>query len=166
MGVDIKITTDDLYFRYRTGAFLIHDNKMLLVHTNYGSYYYMIGGAVNILETTEHCVLREVFEETGLNAKVERLGVIVENFFRGFGGVLEGKDCHTLEFYYILSVDSIEGMKTTTDDGEPLCWIPLDEIKNTNIKPSFVTEKFDEILSSDHVIHYVEERDRNNTTPY
>lgn len=40
-------------FRYRTGGILIHDNKMLFVKSNFGNYYYMIGGGVHLGETSE-----------------------------------------------------------------------------------------------------------------
>ena len=62
--------------------------------------------------------------------------------------------------YYILSVDELTEFKTLTDDGEPLVWIPIEEVKNSFIKPSFIPERIDEILSEDKIIHIIEERDR------
>ena len=76
------------------------------------------------------------------------------------GGIVEGMDCHTIEMYYILSVDDMTDFKSVTDDGEDLVWIPVEEVKNSVIKPSFIPERIDEILSEDKIIHIIEERDR------
>lgn len=53
-------------------------------------------------EKAEECVLREVYEETGISYETLRLAAVCENFFKGKGGKLEGLDCHCLEFYYLM----------------------------------------------------------------
>ncbi|MGX7104501.1 NUDIX domain-containing protein [Globicatella sanguinis] len=45
----------------------------------------MVGGGVQIGETSAHAVERELFEETGLTTKVARLAVVCENFFHEGG---------------------------------------------------------------------------------
>ena len=120
----------------------------------------MIGGAVHLGETSADCVVREVREEAGLETKVDRLSVVTENFFKGKDGVFDGRDCHVLEFYYILNIENVNGLKKVTDDGEELCWIPVDEVKNAEIKPSFIPERIEEILESRSILHIIEERDR------
>ena len=85
-------------FRYRTGGILIHDNKMLFVKSNFGDYYYMIGGGVHLVETSEKCIEREVFEESGLCVRADHLAVVCENFFKGDGGTTNRLHCHEIEF--------------------------------------------------------------------
>ncbi|MEE1504495.1 MAG: tetratricopeptide repeat protein, partial [Acutalibacteraceae bacterium] len=46
---------------------------------------------------------REVLEETGIEVKVDRLAVVLENFFKGVGGPIDGLDCHAVEFYYLVN---------------------------------------------------------------
>lgn len=113
-------------------------------------------------ETSEHCIEREFFEETGLKVRADRLAVVCENFFKGKGGEIDGLDCHTLEFYYCLRVepDGLRSCKTETDIGEKLVWLPLEAVRESVIKPTFIRERLDEILGSDHTLHIVEERDR------
>ena len=41
-------------------------------------------------ETTEKCVEREILEEAGLKVQAERLAVVCENFFKGAGGAEDG----------------------------------------------------------------------------
>lgn len=157
---DICFTKENSWFRYRTGAFILKDDKMLFVKSKFGGYFYMIGGGVSLGETSVDCIEREILEETGINAKVERLAVVTENFFKGKGGILEGLDCHTIEFYYLVKVIDDSNVFSKTDDGEELVWIPIAEIKKSFFKPSFIPEKIDEIIAGKNILHIIEERDR------
>jgi len=150
------------WFRYRTGGILIHDNKMLFVKSAIGDYYYMIGGGVHMGEASDVCIEREVFEESGINACVDYLAVVCENFFKGKGGKIDGLDCHTIEFYYYMKIqdEDLTARKHTTDDGEELVWLPIEEIKASKIKPEFIKENIDKIINGNQTIHIIEERDR------
>ena len=161
--IDIGLIKDNNWFRYRTGAIIVRDNKLLAVKSAFGTnHYYMIGGGVHMGETSENCIKREVLEETGMALDIERLAVISENFFRGIGGKIDGMDCQTIEFYFVMNVrdEEMSKCKKITDDGEELVWISIDEIKDINIKPIFVKERITEIINSNNIIHVVEERDR------
>lgn len=50
------------------------------------------------------------------------------------------------------SIGAIEHMK----------WIPLDEIGQYNIKPSFLKERLTEIVNSDKILHIVTDLDRTH----
>ena len=50
---DCGFAKENHRFRFRTGGIIIKDNKMLFVKSSIGNYYYMIGGAVQLGETTE-----------------------------------------------------------------------------------------------------------------
>ena len=100
MKYDCCFTKENNWFRYRTGGILLHDDKMLFVKCAVDDYYYMVGGGVHLGETSDVCIEREVFEETGIHAEVQSIAVVSENFFKGFGGNIDGFDCHTIEFYY------------------------------------------------------------------
>ncbi len=162
MGYDCCFTKENNRFRFRTGGILIYDNKMLFVKTNFGDYYYMIGGGVQLGETTEKCIERELLEEAGVNARVDHLAVVCENFFKGVGGNIDGFDCHVLEFYYYMNIsdDSLASCKTETDEGEALVWLPIEEIAESDIKPAFIKENIDRILNKKETLHIIEERDR------
>ena len=160
MATDCGFSRDNDWFRYRTGAILVRDGKMLFVKSMYGGYYYMVGGGVHTGETSSECVERETFEETGAHCTANRIAIITENLFRGHDGAIDGKNCHVLEFYYLLTVKDMSGLKTVTDDGEELCWIDIDKVPASDIKPSFVPERIGEILNSTSILHILEERDR------
>lgn len=133
---DCGFTKGNHRFRFRAGGIIIKDNKILFVKCNVGNYYYIIGGAVQLGETTEKCVEREIFEEVGIKTETNHLAVVCENFFKGIGGVIDGFDCHTLKFYYLMKLQEDIGcaVKTQTDVGEELVWLPIEEIPNSDIK--------------------------------
>lgn len=162
MKYDCGFQKENKRFRFRTGAIVVNNGKMLFVKSGVADYYYMIGGAVQMGETTEGCIERELLEETGLNARADHLSVVCENFFKGIGGVIDGCDCQTLEFYYHMSFekDELDNLKSETDEGEKLVWLPIEEIAAAEIKPTFMKEKIHEILNSPNILHIIEERDR------
>ena len=159
---DCGFAKENHRFRFRTGGIIIKDNKMLFVKSSIGNYYYMIGGAVHLGETTEKCIEREILEEAGLKVQAERLAVVCENFFKGAGGVEDGFDCHMIEFYYLMKIqeDNAAVCKKQTDVGEELIWIPMEDIPDSDIKPSFIKEYINEIINSDRIIHIIWEKDR------
>ena len=122
----------------------------------------MVGGGVHLGETSETCIEREIYEETGMHTCVERLAVICEKFFKGVGGTIDGLDCHTIEFYYYMKVsdEDLKLCKNKTDDGEQLVWLPLEEIASIEIKPTFLKENISNVINEKNIIHIINERDR------
>src|SRR5689334_14488997 len=55
----------------RAGALIIRDGKILLIHRKKkgDEYWVLVGGGVEIGETVEQALVREVREETGLEVK-------------------------------------------------------------------------------------------------
>lgn len=161
MKHDIGLIKENNWFRYRTGGIIIHDNKILFVRSIVGGYYYMIGGGVHMGETSKSCIEREIYEEAGIRAKVDSLAVVCENFFKGKGGTIDGMDCHTIEFYYLMQIvdDDMSLWKCATDEGEELVWIPIDKIEESDIKPAFMKEYVGKIINERKTFHVIEERD-------
>lgn len=160
MEYDCGFSKGNKRFRYRTGGILINKDKMLFVKSGVGDYFYMVGGAVQMGETSEMCIEREILEETGIHARADHLAVVCENFFHGVGGVIDGFDCHTLEFYYRMSADEAELSRSETDEGEKLVWLSVDEIKSSQIKPDLIKERIFDILHSPGILHIINEIDR------
>ena len=162
MKYDCGFEKENNWFRYRTGGIIIDNNKMLFVKSADGDYYYMVGGGVHLGETSNACIEREIYEETGIHACAEHLAVICENFFKGVGGAADGFDCHTIEFYYYMKIldEDLKSCKSRTDEGEQLVWLSLEEISSKNIKPTFIKENISNIISERKIMHIIEEWDR------
>ena len=83
MNNDVCFETEDKRrFRLRAAAIIIEDGCVLFATNDSEGYYYSIGGGVNLGETMEEAVLREVYEETGIHYEIDRLAYVWENFFK------------------------------------------------------------------------------------
>lgn len=155
MTSDCSFTRDNAWFRYRTGAIVVRDGKMLFVKSMYGGYYYMVGGGVHLGETSAECVERETLEETGVHCKAGRCAIICENLFTGKGGPLAGKDCHVLEFYYLMNAPEDAVFLPNNDEGEELVWVPLEDIPEADIRPAFLCEKLADVFAGKPLVHVI-----------
>ncbi|MBR3057667.1 MAG: NUDIX domain-containing protein [Clostridiales bacterium] len=157
MEFDCYLAKENYYFRYRTGAIILRGKKMLFVKNFLEGYYYMIGGAVHLGETSRDCIEREVFEETGVKCKAIRPGIICENFFSGdrLDERIKDKFCHILEFYYLMEAPEGSAFQEETDTNEELVWIDLDEIDNYDVRPVMLKTKLKEAIDGGHVLHVI-----------
>lgn len=139
---DCCMTADGAWFRYRVGAVIVADGCALFARTERGGYYYSVGGGVHIGERSDEAVVREVLEETGERFEVVRPLFLVENFFHGEDGSVDGLACHTLELYYLMTsaVKREYSAQSVTSDGERerLYWLPLDRLDEYDIRPSLL----------------------------
>ncbi len=93
-----------------------------------------IGGAIQVNESTEDAVVREVKEELGVKAQAGQLAFVVENRFE-----VDGVSYHNIEFHYL--VDLLEDAPLTMQEDEkrqPCEWIDLDKLQNIQLVPAFL----------------------------
>lgn len=122
--MDTTYKTSEGVFNYRVGAIILNGTKALMVHSGRHNQYYTVGGRAHFGETSEQAMLREIFEETGIKAELDRLAFVSESFFAE-----GGTDYHELAFYWLVKPFDFNGIdysavKNDGDDGE-LCWIDL-----------------------------------------
>ncbi len=77
----ITFDADRARFNYRIVAIIRHDDHVLLCQEEGQDFWFMPGGRAELLEPSTETVVREIREELGVEAHVERLVWIVENFF-------------------------------------------------------------------------------------
>ena len=56
--MDISFKTEEGRFNYRVCGIIIHNNKILAMHDERSTYYYLPGGRVQINETAEDAMIR------------------------------------------------------------------------------------------------------------
>ncbi len=109
------------------------ENRKLLVTKDKGKYY-TIGGAIQVNESTEDAVVREVREELGVKAQAGQLAFVVENRFEQ-----DGVSYHNIEFHYLVNL--LEDAPLTMQEDEkrqPCEWIDLDQLQNIQLVPAFL----------------------------
>ena len=145
MATDCGFIKGDEWFRYRAAAIIIEDGCVLVVSDDGFDYYYSVGGGVHHGETSEHAVLREAYEETGVRYEIDRLAVIHENFWNesdGRGGI---RKCHELAFYYLMKPKGTKDLPG--GDGKlSLHWIPIEKLGGVKAFPTFLAD----YLSREH----------------
>ena len=137
------------WFRYRAAGIIVEDGCVLFAGNEREDYYYSIGGAVHMGETAEEAVLREVFEETGVNYEIDRLAVINENFFNENTGALKGYECHEICLYFLMKPRGTQELNSnswTFGVREEMVWIPIEKLDEYKVFPSFMKD----YLSRDH----------------
>ncbi len=156
---DCCFSVGNNWFRCRAAAIIIEDNSFLVIKTKSSPHFYTVGGGVHMNEKTEECIVREVREETGAGYEIDRLAVICENFFKGQEIGLKDKNCHVIEFYYLMKSRGSKDLQCQScgfnHEEEKLYWIPLDELAETNVKPEFLRTRMKEILESREVLHII-----------
>ena len=136
MPTDCTFTTTDGRFNYRVGAIIMNKTKLLMAYNRSFDQYYTVGGRVKLHETSEEAVIREIYEETGVKAEIDRLGFTQENFFK-----IDGNPYHELSFfYYIKPFDySLINFNSIKCDGdtEELRWVDLTDLPDSEFYPEF-----------------------------
>ncbi|MCB2342901.1 NUDIX hydrolase [Clostridium estertheticum] len=146
---------NETVFNYRTCGVITDDKRILLHRVIDNDFWVLVGGRVQMLESSECAIKREIKEELGVDIEINRLLWTVENFFK-FGD----KDYHELSTIYLVnlpkeswiinqqgSFDGIEGKRLIYK------WFNFDELNLLNIKPSFLIEKL--IYLPKHINHII-----------
>ncbi len=140
--MDISFKVDNEKFNYRVCAVIISDNKILAMHDERSPYFYLPGGRVEMGETAENAVIREVREELGITAKIVRPLWLNQAFFKED---VDNLDYHELCIYFLMDISDTDllskGEKFTlkerhhTHDFE---WLEFERLKDEYFYPLFL----------------------------
>lgn len=93
--MDITIDVDDYKLNVRAAGVMIHNGK-ILVHRNVNSdHYALIGGRVEIGESSANTIKREIKEELGKDIEITGYISTIENFFE-----MKGSKYHEIMFVH------------------------------------------------------------------
>ena len=147
MRDSIKMKTNDYNFKFRVSGLVIRNNKLLLVDMDNSGFLCLPGGYVELGETTEEAVKRELVEEIGKKVIIKKYLGVVENYFIN----KFSKKIHEISFYYTMDfVDNVLEQNDFTlienDKGHNIKldfkWINLNEIDKIDIRPKFLKDLF------------------------
>ncbi|WP_214804895.1 MULTISPECIES: NUDIX hydrolase [unclassified Exiguobacterium] len=133
--LDINFKFEKQRFNHRAAAVIVKEG-CLLIHRNIRDAFWALpGGRIQLMESGETAVVREIKEELGLEAQVKRFLCVHENFF-----TYEDVAFHEVGFYY--EVELLDEINVTTEDfygveGEELIYrfVPIDELPSIEFYP-------------------------------
>ena len=136
----------------RAAALIIKGNYLHAAKSIDHPCYYIIGGGIEIGESSEEAIVRELFEETGLRFEVDRLAIIQERFCE-----VNNEKYHEIVFFYLMkeNVGMDIPVNCPTDQGikETPHWLPLEGLATMQIIPEFLkTMKLNTMTDIRHII--------------
>lgn len=111
------------------GVVVRDDGRVLAVRRRDNRHWEPPGGVLELDETFDEGVRREVFEETGIEVQVERLTGVYKNMPRGIVALV-----------FLCSPAS--GQLTTTEETLSVCWLSIDQIRQ-DMDPAYVVRVTD-----------------------
>lgn len=158
--MDIVLKTENGRFNYRACAVIIKDGKILAMTDENAPYYYLIGGKVGLHETAENAVLREIKEETGVNAEIIRPLWVCQNFFTE---CVTNDKYHELCFYFLVDISETDilqwGDKFTVTEGKHTLnfeWLKTEELDSKYLVPEFLKRELKSLPENLKMITVIE----------
>ena len=99
--MDITYAVEQEKFNYRVCAVMIANNKILAMHDERSPYFYLPGGRVQMGETAEHAVVREVEEELDITPEIVRPLWLNQSFFTED---IDKLNYHEICIYYLMDI--------------------------------------------------------------
>ncbi|WP_318614508.1 NUDIX hydrolase [Sporosarcina sp. YIM B06819] len=147
--MDVVFQTAQGVFNFRVAGIWI-ENGHVLVHRDVNeSNWSLPGGRVAIAEDSQSSLTREFREELGIDVQVDRMALVIENFFEH-----GGKNYHEIGFYYVVTADSnfasIQEKPFHGIEGERLIfkWMPLEKLDTVELYPECLRTYLQELQSN------------------
>lgn len=146
--MDITYVSGSDKFNYRVCALITFNNKVLAMRDERSPYYYLPGGRVQMGETAEHAVVREVEEELNITPQIVRPLWLNQAFFNED---VDKLNYHEICIYFLMDVSSTDllekGERFTLREGRHIHdfeWLAFDRLADEYFYPLFLkTSIFD-----------------------
>ena len=156
--MDARFDVDGNRLKLRVAGIIIHNNKLLLEEYNKKNIYFFPGGTINLNETSEDAIKRELKEEIDKEFVIDKLVSVCEEFYINY----KNDKTHCIGFYYKMKFKNIDDvnsidMNRLEDDHGYMCqhhykWVDLKDLETINIVPKKIKE---EIIKNEFNIHHV-----------
>ena len=152
--MDLSIVLDNKKLNIRACAIIIHDNKLLVHNNNNENHIALVGGRVEIGESSEQTIKREIMEEMGKEIEILEYISTIENFFNA-----DDMPYHEYMFVYRVDFKNEEDKKIIDTiyniEGEDELryeWVDIDQIEEYPLKPTILK---DMIINNKYPIHEI-----------
>ena len=140
--MDITYVSNRKKFNYRVCAIIISNNKILAMHDERSPYFYLPGGRVQMGETAEHAVVREVEEELNITPKIIRPLWLNQSFFTED---VDKLNYHEICIYYLMDISETglleKGERFTLNEGHHIHdfeWLAFERLQDEYFYPIFL----------------------------
>jgi 8-oxo-dGTP diphosphatase len=114
-------------------AVIRRDGRVLLARSVGASWWFLPGGHVEAGEAVEAALIRELAEELGTEARIDRLLAVVENSYRDEGGAHH-------ELNHVFEVTLVEDEPESRESHLEFRWLPRDELAAADVRPDSVKQ--------------------------
>lgn len=134
--MDLSLMTNEGRLNIRVAAVITDGDKILVEQGDCVHFAVCPGGRINFGETAENAIVREIYEELGVRAKIARPLYVHQNFFG-----MDGKRNHELCFFFLLET-GLSACKNPTikgrDNASTYSWVSFDELQHIPFYPLFL----------------------------
>lgn len=123
-------------FNYRVAAIITANDKILIHKFTDADYAFLPGGRVQLGETAQEAIRRELQEELGIATQPTGMPFVAENFFR-YGG----ETFHEISFFF-----KIDGRELDLPEHNEIrgrihyMWHRGDDLVGLNLQPEFLND--------------------------
>ena len=153
--MDLTIDVEGYKLNIRVAGIIIHNNKILTHRDINKDHYCLPGGRIEIGETSEQAIKREIKEELGKDVEIIEYKSTIENFFE-----FENNKYHEIYFLYKIEFVNEEDKKINYTihnvEGKQYLqyeWLELNKINKYNILPICLKDIISDKEGLIHVIN-------------
>ncbi|PYE47804.1 NUDIX hydrolase [Paenibacillus barcinonensis] len=145
-------------FNFRVAGIVMNGDKILLHQAKQDDFWNLPGGKAELNESTEEAIRREMVEELGISAQVQRLAFICEDFYE-----YDDMHMHEIGFYYVISFPEAHSyydepeFNGLENDGElTFRWFPMGELEQMEIYPVFLRKELANLRDTSGIKHFIQ----------
>ncbi len=159
----IKNKNDRIRFKLRVAALAMVQGHVLIHNYEGSTHWSLPGGNVELGETTQDALKRELQEEANLEIEVGRLLWVHENYFMRKSGRQAGRHIHEICFFYLVRMYTEKPFQFSgkEDDLELYFkWVLLDDIAAYPLEPAFLKSRLHLLPGHpEHIVTFEERLD-------
>ena len=157
---DISLKIETGKFNYRVAGLIINNDKLLVMKSPKVPYFYLPGGRVKFNETAQDAIMREIYEELKVKAKIIRPLWFNQAFFQED---VDGIRYHEICIYFLLDISEdpcvlYENNFATSEKNKVhyFTWMGFEALKEAYFYPLFLKEK---IFALPQILTMIEEKE-------